>query len=184
MSEEYTLCPIQRAKADETLRVRVEDVTVDLFADEWNAQEWNFCTKENSAFVFDWETLCEKGTWLWANPRFSQLGRVVAKLRNEKVRMVLLVPFWPDKPWFTALKLMMRGSVLLKRNEAKFRKSNENEYMPAASWDTYVIRVDTTIPREALVLQGNETRKEYNDRSYVERVNQCRGWEALSTRHE
>ena len=73
VSEEYTLCPIQRAKAIETLRTRVEDVAVDLFANDCNAQEWICCTKENSAFLFDWGTLCEKGNWLWANPPPSQL---------------------------------------------------------------------------------------------------------------
>ena len=82
VSEEYTLSPIQRAKAIETLRVRVEDVAVDLFANECNAQEWTFCTRENSAFLFDLGTLCEKGNWFWANPTFSQKGRVVAKLRG------------------------------------------------------------------------------------------------------
>ena len=92
VSEEYTLFPIKRANAIETLRVRVEDVAVDLFANECNAQEWRFCTKENSAFLFDWGTFCEQGNLLWGNPLCSQLGRVVAKLRTEKLTMILLVP--------------------------------------------------------------------------------------------
>ena len=86
------------------------------------------------------------GKWLWANQPFSQLGRVVPTLRNEKVRMILLVPYWPDEPWFPSLQLLMKGSELLKRNEARFRKGNEIDYMPASSWDTYVLRVDTTLP--------------------------------------
>ena len=69
---------------------------------------------------------------------------------------------------------MMKGSMLLKRNEAKLRKGNEAEYIPAASCDTYVLRVDTFLPWEGLVLQGKETRKEYDNRSYVTRVNQQR----------
>ena len=149
-------------------------MAVDIFANECNAQEWRFCTKENSAFLFDWGNLCGKGNWLWANPPFSQLRRVAAKLRNENVRMILLVLYWPDEPWLPAVKLMMRGSLLLKRNDEKFRKGNEIEYMPAASWDTYLLRVDTTLPGQGCIFQGNETRKEYDDRSYVERVNQQR----------
>ena len=74
--------------------------------------------------------------------------------------------------------------MLLRRNEAEFGEGNETEYMPHASWDTYVLRVDTTLPREGLVLEGNETHDEYDDRSYVERVNQQRGWDALSKRAE
>ena len=45
VSEGYTLCPIQRAKAIETLRVRVENVVVHPFANDCNAQECNFARK-------------------------------------------------------------------------------------------------------------------------------------------
>ena len=55
-------------------------------------------------------------------------------MRNEKVRMILLLPYWPDEPWFPGLKVILKGSVLLKANEARFRKGKETEYMPAASW--------------------------------------------------
>ena len=122
------------------------------FASEENAQDRLFCTKENSAYLFHWGDLAEGRVagqtrggsgWLWANPPFTEYERVVAKLRSEGTRVVVLVPFWPKQRWFQDLQGMSCAQVLLKREEAQYRKEGESEFMPIATWDTMLLKIDT-----------------------------------------
>ena len=53
------LCPLQRGKGLDSLQIPRNQVGVDLFASEENAQESLFCTKENSAYLFHWGDLAE-----------------------------------------------------------------------------------------------------------------------------
>ena len=95
-----------------SLKIPTIQVGVDFFASEENAQESLFWTKENSAYLFHWGDLAEGRVagqtrggsgWLWANPPPTEYERVVAKLRSEGTRVVVLVPFWPKQRWFQDL---------------------------------------------------------------------------------
>ena len=57
--------------------------------------------------------------------------------------MVVLVPFWPKQRWFQDLQGMSCAQVLLKREEAQYRKEGESEFMPIATWDTMLLKIDT-----------------------------------------
>ena len=57
--ESYMLCPVQRGKGLDLLQIPRNQVGVDLFASEENAQESLYCTKGNSAYQFHWGDLAE-----------------------------------------------------------------------------------------------------------------------------
>jgi hypothetical protein len=59
-TESYKLSPEYRHNAIEKLGLNRSQVKVDLFATRKNAQELLFCTKENSAWQYDWSKLVEK----------------------------------------------------------------------------------------------------------------------------
>ena len=56
---------------------------------------------------------------------------------------MVLVPFWPKQRWFQDLQGMSFAQVLLKREEAQYRKEGEREFMPIATWDTILLKIDT-----------------------------------------
>ena len=56
----------------------------DLFANHLNAQERLYCTRQNSAFKYNWSKLCQNGEQiLWANSSLSQVERVLTKIVKE-----------------------------------------------------------------------------------------------------
>lgn len=42
-------------------------------------------------------------TRVWANPPFSQIGRVLALLKKQRATCLLLAPEWPTQPWWHEL---------------------------------------------------------------------------------
>ena len=98
-TEAYTLIPPIKEEALKKLNLDI-NFACDLFANHQNAQHRLFCTRQNSAFRYNWSELCENGqTVLWANPPFSQLEKVVTKLVCEPCKMVLVTPNWGNRPW-------------------------------------------------------------------------------------
>ena len=69
------LCPVQRGKALDSLKIPRNQLGFDLFDSQENAQESLFCTKENSAYLFHWGDLAE--------------GRVAGQTRGAGVRVVV-----------------------------------------------------------------------------------------------
>lgn len=75
---------------------------IDLFASAQNAK----CSKYVSwfpdkyafdidAFTINWSTL-----WFYAFPPFSLILRVLSKLKREGGRGIVVVPDWPNQPWY------------------------------------------------------------------------------------
>jgi hypothetical protein len=49
------------------------------------------------AFTFSWQKLVNKeDEFLWANPPFYMMEKVVAKIWQEPSRLVLCLPEWQD----------------------------------------------------------------------------------------
>ena len=80
------------------LALNEDDVAIDLFASELNAQALIFCTRENSVMGYLWTSLCQQsGKWLWANPPFDHMGAVVHTALREPVQLVTLAAYWPKQ---------------------------------------------------------------------------------------
>ena len=136
-SEEYALNQTQRGIGLDRLGVPRNQVCVDLFASDENAQDTFFCSEDNSAFRHTWEDFSsgEDGAepWLCPNPPFKEYARVLCKLLKEKVRLVLLIPSWPKQWWFEPLRAMAERTVSMGRDQALYQKTGEGGHMPAAS---------------------------------------------------
>lgn len=78
---------------------------VDMFASRANAQLTTYfswrpdpAATAIDAMVQPWDTI-----YGFANPPWVLLSRVLAKIRAEQARVVLVAPVWPTRPWFPLL---------------------------------------------------------------------------------
>jgi uncharacterized protein YqgQ len=54
------------------------------------------------------------GTQVYIFPPFGMLPRVLQKFRHDRAEGLMIVPFWPTKPWFTVwAKLLIERPILL-----------------------------------------------------------------------
>ena len=91
----------------EALSLLAVNPSIDLFASRLNKQFPIFCSWKPDldawkidAFSFPW---IQKG--LYAFPPFCLVGKVLAKVIQDKSQnLVLVTPWWPSQPWFPLLK--------------------------------------------------------------------------------
>ena len=74
-------------------------VEIDLFASLDDTQDKLFCSEENSAWYYDWGKLCGKGMYLWANPPFEDMKKVITKACLEPCKLILVSPVWQNANW-------------------------------------------------------------------------------------
>ena len=83
---------------------------IDLFATRLNHKVPRFCAwqpdpeaESIDAFMSNWgeEPLC------YAFPPFAIISRVLQKIMIDRAEVILVVPFWPTRPWFTRLTEMI-----------------------------------------------------------------------------
>jgi len=116
---------------------------IDLFATAAHHQLPKYITPDASdkeaigvnAFTYYWDpTLC-----LYANPPWTLIPYVIAKICKDKARVLLVTPLWTNAPWketlrdITQRKLIWRKPLYLKENGTLW---------PAPQWPTifsYVI---------------------------------------------
>lgn len=98
--------------------------TIDLFASRTNRQVPRFYSYRPDpeatgidAFLHPW-----KSEACYANPPFAMIGRVLAKIRKERLEQFILVaPIWPSASWWPVLLQMVAASpLLLPRTEATY----------------------------------------------------------------
>jgi len=143
-SVDYTLTPSVRACGLRKLGLNEDDVAIDLFASELNAQAPIFCTSENSAMRYSWTSLCrQSGKWLWANPPFDHMGAVVQKALREPVQLVILAPYWSKKEWFRKLESLAEDSCFIYRAETKYLPPDGILPPPPSQWDIILFRRNT-----------------------------------------
>ena len=79
--------------------------TVDLFASEANAQLPVFCALSPGGGV--WRIDAFSFPWLpalaYAFPPFALIPRVLAKVKDDEAKLLLVAPNWPGQPWFPSL---------------------------------------------------------------------------------
>ena len=89
--------------------------SVDLFATYQNAKCEIFASwlpdpqaTYTDAFTLTWGTLK-----FYAFPPFSVIPRVLQKIRQEKAVGIVVVPNWPNQPWYPVFKSLVVGEVLI-----------------------------------------------------------------------
>ena len=90
---------------------------IDLFASRLNAQLDNYVSYRPDpfasyvdAFSLNWHYL--KG---YIFPPFSLLGKVLQKIRTDKAVALLVAPYWPTQPWFSAMQALLVGEPFIIR---------------------------------------------------------------------
>jgi ribonuclease HI len=89
---------------------------MDLFASRLNYQLKPYCAwhPDPEAAVIDSFSISWSDVFGYAFPPFALLPRILQKIRMEKADIILLVPKWPTKPWFSLFKRMiMQGPITI-----------------------------------------------------------------------
>ena len=90
------------------------------------------------AFAIPWSDL----GLLWCNPPFSQLGKVVSKIRADKARAVLIVPNWQGHQWFQEARDMTQKRVFYPEGSKVFEV--EHGRVGGVKWGVWALLVDGT----------------------------------------
>ena len=92
------------------------ETTIDLFADRTNHQKLRYVSWKPDPYAYKTDALQMewKGEIPYAFPPFCLIGRVLKKVKNDKVTMILITPTWPNQPWYpTLLEMSMEKPILL-----------------------------------------------------------------------
>ncbi|XP_068094587.1 uncharacterized protein [Hyperolius riggenbachi] len=79
---------------------------IDLFASKHNNKCPQFCSlsREDNSKVIDAFSIKWEFPLVYAFPPITVIPKVLNKIMQEKVRAILITPFWPKRPWFSLLK--------------------------------------------------------------------------------
>ena len=102
---------------------------IDLFASRLNHVVPKFVSykPEPGAWATDTFSLNWHSLQFYAFPPFSIIGKVLAKIKQDEARGILIVPLWSTQPWFpTATSLIVSRPILLKAKRDLF-------YLPGRS---------------------------------------------------
>ena len=142
--ESYSLISDVRSEVLQKLGVDSSKVIIDLFANRKNFQECLYCTRQNSAWKYDWEKLLENPEhFLWANPPFSQLSRVLTKVALEPLRMILVTPDWSEVYWRRLLEKLSVAQVSIPQGVSLYKSDWAEKPLPTPQWSTLVSLVDS-----------------------------------------
>jgi hypothetical protein len=137
-TESYTVVPGVKDTIFADLEVQKEKVAIDLFANYMNHQEPLFCTRKNSAFFYDWRKLSKEDGYIWANPPFSQLDKVLVKIALEPCSMLLVTPNWPNCAWMRVLEKLASRQSFIPAETPVYRGDASSKVLPPPPWETIV----------------------------------------------
>ena len=88
---------------------------VDLFASPLNAKLPTFVTRTFHAQAWETDALSLPWDYLdaYAFPPFSLIHRILPKTRKSRVRLLLVAPLWPRRPWFPVLLHLLMDNPLI-----------------------------------------------------------------------
>lgn len=88
---------------------------IDLFASRINAQLKPFVSyrPDPEALHVNAFSICWKGYKFYAFPPFSCVGKVVQKVIHDNATGILVVPDWPNQPWYNLLMEITVHSILI-----------------------------------------------------------------------
>lgn len=158
---EFRLAPCWREWALHRLGVTPQQIRVDLFSKHGEGACALSIDRAQNAFSFDWADLCKGGDdYLWANPPFQALPRVLAKISQEPCRVILVCPVWEEEKWWDLVQKMTSNRVYLPQRKNLYYGAVKVDMLPPPQWRTMVCVVDSTgggfpppSPRMTKVLQ-------------------------------
>ena len=95
---------------------RLDRPHIDLFASALNNQLPIYCARyqEPQAWATDALSISWANMFAYAFPPISLLPRVLAKIKSECCRVILIAPFWPRQPWFQSIvRLLIHPPLVL-----------------------------------------------------------------------
>ena len=116
----------------------------DLFATEKNRQLEKYYSKEEESLSAGVNSFDQ--TWdvegCYANPPWNLLDRTVRRIKEERLRVVLISPFWPNMEWFKlALKMCACPPIILGRH-TKLYLMHDGKSRGAARWNSIAWLLD------------------------------------------
>lgn len=111
--------------------------TIDAFATKENKRFPRCWTEEEDAFKQNWG----KEELLWMNPPFDKFPQVLAKIKEEGARAILVVPSWEYRGWLGDLDDITVRTYHLQENSPLFNKFGK-ESMDTPRWVVHVYYVD------------------------------------------
>ena len=114
-SETRTECQLNITDLSRLIEALQFTPVIDLFATRVNTQLPKFiayrpdpdCQGVN-AFTMSWGNLA-----FYAFPPFSCLGRVIKKICHDKAKGILIIPDWPNQPWYTQYCTIVQKEITL-----------------------------------------------------------------------
>lgn len=110
---------VRQSVMDEALKKLGVTPTIDAFADKANnrlAKWWGEGSPwGGDAFEQSWE-----GELLWANPPYTMLEEVVARIKKENAHVVLVMPEWTYRDWHKEAMDLVVDSVFFRRGTSIF----------------------------------------------------------------
>ena len=116
--------------------------SVDLFASSTHRQLPRYYSKVRDpqavgrdAFQADWQAESAP----YANPPWSQISRVLNKVIQDQVRLLLVLPDWQRAPWYPTFQHLCEKSLLL---DGPIYLDDEGHLRPKPRWNTRVAVVN------------------------------------------
>jgi hypothetical protein len=128
------------------VQARFGPCTLDAFACRATALLPRYCSAgpdpgclQRDAFTMLWTH-----EHVWLNPPWELLQKVIYKLRTDKARGILIVPFWPAQPWWPSLLQIAEEFVALPRPSFCVRPAHNGVVEPLlhSSLRLFAVQVD------------------------------------------
>ena len=143
---EYRLASCWREWALRHMGISPLQIAVDLFSRKGLGACAIEIDRAQNAFAFDWSKLNQElpDSYLWANPPFAMMHRVLGKIALEECRVILVAPIWEEKSWWPVLKRMTSHSVVLPGGYSPFYGAILLNLLPPPKWRVMVCVIDST----------------------------------------
>ena len=116
--------------------IHFPQLEVDLFATRLSFQLPRFFSwrpdplaETTDAFLQDWSLV--KG---YANPPWNLIGRVLAKVEQQKAGLILVAPIWPSQPWYPRLLSLLVAHPLRIDPQGRVMAEDLDLVPPLAVW--------------------------------------------------
>ena len=112
--------------------------SADLFASSTHHQLPRYYSKDydpkavrTNAFSIDWNLESHP----YVNPPWSLIPKVLNKVENEQVKIMLVIPHWPHADWYPQFQRMHIRSIIL---EDPIYLDDQGNLRPKPSWNTQI----------------------------------------------
>jgi len=119
--------------------------TIDAFADDHNhhlPQYWTYFPSSHAAGTHAMAQVWHRRQLLHINPAWGMIPRILAKLKTDKARTVIVAPRWQSAWRWPTLESMRLGPPYIISGE--LYKDRNGQLAPATRWLTQVCLLDGT----------------------------------------